>query len=262
MPQSRQVDGVFKHWEENRKRAVLYYFKIYGLLTLYFHNLMEIRRMAEETKVINLGFVNAFLVKTDDGYILIDTGVAQQWARLEKELLQAGCLPDKLKLVIITHGDMDHTGNCAELQQKYGARIAIHAGDLAMAKNGERVKRKGKSFLSQLFLWLGEQMGRDFKCFLPDLLLEDGQDLASYGFKAKVLHTPGHTKGSIAILTEAGELFSGDTLSNQSKPSTAMFIENGLELHNSLELLKQTKARIIYPGHGKPFPFETFLSLK
>ncbi len=74
--------------------------------------------MNEETQHIDLGFVNAYLVKAGEGFILIDTGVPQQWARLEAVLLAAGCLPDKLKLVIITHGDIDHTGNGARLQQK------------------------------------------------------------------------------------------------------------------------------------------------
>jgi glyoxylase-like metal-dependent hydrolase (beta-lactamase superfamily II) len=217
--------------------------------------------MTEETRVINLSFVNAFLVKTDDGFILIDTGVAQQWARLEKELLDAGCLPNKLKLVIITHGDFDHTGNCAELKQKYGAKIAMHQADLAMAKSGMRAKRHGKGFVSSLLLGLTGRMGGDFRTFEPDIFLEDGQRLDEYGFAAKVLHTPGHTKGSISILTDSGELFCGDTFGNYTKPASAPFIENDEELHKSIAILKGTNAHIIYAGHGKPFPFEATSSI-
>jgi hydroxyacylglutathione hydrolase len=217
--------------------------------------------MAEETHVINLGFVNAFLVKTDDGFILIDTGVAQRWARLEGELLRAGCLPNNLKLVIITHGDFDHTGNCAELQQKYGAKIAMHPDDLEMARNGARAKRHGKGLVSSLLLKLTERMGGDFRTFEPDILLENGQQLTQYGFAAKVLHTPGHTKGSISILTESGELFCGDTLGNYTKPASAPFIENDEELQKSIATLKGTNAHIIYAGHGKPFLFEAISSI-
>jgi len=50
------------------------------------------------------------------------------WETLENKLTTAGCLPGKLKLVIITHGDFDHTGNCAKLQQKYNCKIAMHKG--------------------------------------------------------------------------------------------------------------------------------------
>ena len=47
--------------------------------------------MNERIKIINLGFVNAFLVRVKDGFVLIDTGVAQQWKKLETELTSAGC---------------------------------------------------------------------------------------------------------------------------------------------------------------------------
>jgi len=217
--------------------------------------------MTEETRVINLSFVNAFLVKVNDGFILIDAGVAQQWTRLESELLQAGCLPDNLKLVIITHGDFDHTGNCAELKQKYGAKIAMHPADLEMATKGMRAKRHGKGFVSSLLLRLTGRMGGDFRTFEPDILLKDGQQLAEYGLAARVLYTPGHTKGSISILTESGELFCGDTLGNYTKPASAPFIENDEELQNSISILKATNAHIIYAGHGKPFPFEAISSI-
>ena len=217
--------------------------------------------MTEGTRLIDLGFVNVFLVKAGDGYLLIDTGIAQQWARLESELLQAGCLPANLKLVIVTHGDPDHAGNCAELQRKYGAKIAMHAGDVAMVKTGAPVKRRVKGILVKLFLWLAERMGGRFDCFEPDLLLEDGQGLAEYGLAAKVLHTPGHTKGSIAVLTDDGQLFVGDTLTNRNKPASASLIENEHELKDSLAILKRTNARVVYPGHGKPFSFDALVAI-
>jgi glyoxylase-like metal-dependent hydrolase (beta-lactamase superfamily II) len=224
------------------------------------HTFEGILKMTTETHVINLGFVNAFLINTGDSYILIDTGVAQQWARLEKELLEAGCLPNHLKLVIITHGDFDHTGNCAELKQKYKAKIAMHPADLEMARKGLRATRHGKGLVSNLLLKLTEHMGGDFRTFEPDILLEDGQRLDEYGFAAKILHTPGHTKGSISILTDSGELFCGDTFGNYTKPASAPFIENDRELQNSIAILKGTNARIVYSGHGRPFPFEAISS--
>ncbi len=60
-----------------------------------------------------LGSVNCYLVTTDDGYILIDTGGSNNRADLEKALFSAGCEPGHLTLIIITHGDFDHIGNAA-----------------------------------------------------------------------------------------------------------------------------------------------------
>ncbi len=217
--------------------------------------------MDENIQRIDLGFVNAYLIKVDDGFILIDTGIAMQRSRLENELIEAGCLPDHLKLVIATHGDFDHTGNCAGLQRKYHVKIAMHAGDANMVKTGVSIKRHAKSWITNLFMGLGQRMGGSFDRFQPDILLEDGQELAGYGLAARVIYTPGHTMGSIAILTGDGQLFCGDTVANRSKPASAPLIENDPELQASLKILKGLKARVVYPGHGKPFPFEELVSI-
>nr|MDO8075676.1 MBL fold metallo-hydrolase [Candidatus Freyarchaeota archaeon] len=73
-----------------------------------------------------LGTVNCYLIKTDTSYILIDTGCSNKRTELEKELESAGCKPGNLKLVVLTHGDFDHTGNAAYLREKFGTRIAMH----------------------------------------------------------------------------------------------------------------------------------------
>jgi hydroxyacylglutathione hydrolase len=220
--------------------------------------------MNTEPQVINLGFVNAFLIPAGDGYVLIDTGMDSQWDLLEKELLKVGCLPDKLKLVVITHGDMDHTGNCAKLQKKYQAKIAMHPGDRAMAETGARLVRKARSFKGKFFMSLHRltRAKTNFDTFTPDLLIADGQDLKGYGLAARILHTPGHTQGSIAVLTDQGGLFPGDTLSNSNKPDIGPFIQDDRELRNSLAKLKGLNARTVYPGHGKPFRFEALSGIE
>ncbi len=89
--------------------------------------------------------------------------------------------------------------------------------------------------------------------FKPDLYLEDGQELNKYGFNAIVLHIPGHTKGSIGILTENNDLISGDILRNYGKPAVSPQGEDLNKLNASLERLKRLKINKVYPGHGKPF---------
>lgn len=220
--------------------------------------------MGQETKRIDLGMVNAYLISRGDGFILIDTGLGLHWGQLEAELLKVGCLPDKLKLVVITHGDFDHTGNCAKLQKKYQAKIAMHAGDVDMAEKGTPLKRKIKSFRMRLFITLGRltRKRQPFEPFKPDIMLTDGQDLREYGLSCRIIHLPGHTKGSIAILTEAGELFAGDTVFNRNRPEAAPFIQDLKELRESLAKLKRQTAWTVYPGHGEPFPFEALSTIK
>ncbi len=64
-----------------------------------------------------LGSVNCYLVNAGLNYVLIDTGSSNQRAYLERELRSAGCKPGNLKLIVITHGDFDHTGNAAHLRR-------------------------------------------------------------------------------------------------------------------------------------------------
>ncbi len=214
----------------------------------------------EEIKTIDLGFVNAFLIKANDSFFLIDTGIAQQWNRLLSKMQLAGCSPDKLKLVIITHGDADHTGNCARLQQKYQAKIAMHTADSEIVKTGIPLQHKANTLTGKIMLSLTKMAERNSTLmkFQPDILLEDGDRLDQYGLNARVIHTPGHTNGSIAVLTDQGLLFAGDTLSNTRKPGIAPLFQNYQELKNSVEKLKQFDIKMIYPGHGKPFPSSKF----
>jgi glyoxylase-like metal-dependent hydrolase (beta-lactamase superfamily II) len=172
--------------------------------------------------------------------------------------MSAGCLPDKLRLIIITHGDFDHAGNCAKLQEEYKCKIAIHKDDSLMVEKGLFPKRKTRNLSSKVFSIIRKLFRRKFTFdkFKPDFYLTDGQELNEYGFNAKVVHIPGHTKGSIGILTDEGNFFAGDTFTNNKKPDIANYIENSQDLENSIARLKKMNLKMIYPGHGKPFEME------
>ena len=215
----------------------------------------------DDITIIQMSFVNAFLVKVNEGFVLIDTGLAMHWEKLESELLSAGCLPDKLKLVLITHGDFDHTGNCAKLQEKYKSKIAMHKEDSFMAEQGVFLKRKVRTLAAKIFFILRKLRRRKspFDKFKPDIFLTDGQNLKEYGFDATIIHIPGHTKGSIGIVTNDGILFAGDTFTNMRKPDIAIYIENSGDLKNSIARLKKLNIRTIYPGHGRPFEMESIV---
>jgi len=147
--------------------------------------------MPHEIKIINFGGINCYLVKTETGYILIDTGYPAKRTDLEKELLSAGCKPGNLKFVVLTHGDHDHAGNCAYLQDKYGTKIAMHADDSGMVERGDmdwNRKAKPDKFpiffrimsLMSFFFRLGE-----FNTFKPDIYVEDGQASPNMGSMLK-----------------------------------------------------------------------------
>lgn len=224
--------------------------------------------MSQEIQTIRLGTTNCYLVETDSGHILIDTGFPFQRSKLEEELEKMGCKPRSLKLVVITHGDIDHTGNCAYLCEKYGVRIAMHEGDTEMCMKDGMTRDRGEipaDFpLPLMVLWLAKGLmafalgqmrwRKPFDKFEPDLLLEEGQSLVEYGFDAKILYTPGHSKGSISVLTDNGDLICGDMFSNAWGRILKSTDEGGLER------LKELGVETFYPGHGKPFSMEQLVN--
>jgi glyoxylase-like metal-dependent hydrolase (beta-lactamase superfamily II) len=97
------------------------------------------------------------------------------------------------------------------------------------------------------------------RCFKPDILLNEGDDLSPYGLDAKIVHTPGHSLGSISILTAEGDFFCGDFLKNNGKPTTNSLVDDPAEMEASVLKLKGLNIKTVYPGHGKPFNIEEFL---
>jgi glyoxylase-like metal-dependent hydrolase (beta-lactamase superfamily II) len=224
---------------------------------------------------IDLDGVNSYLCKTAEGFVLIDTGghlsrdkqFVNRREKLENELKKAGCEPGSLKLVVLTHGDSDHTANAAYIREKYKAMIAMHAGDAEMAKapTPERMMenfrfrmlryRLMSPFVKKLVTRVIAKQLSDFECFDPDILLEDGSSLLGYGLDARVIHLPGHTDGSIGILLNDGSLISGDTYTCSGKLLPAPNAKDFAALDRSIGRLKGMNIKKIYPGHGEIYTY-------
>lgn len=221
--------------------------------------------MPQEIKTIRLplplklGNVNCYLIETDAGYVLIDTGGSNKRAALEKELESTGCQPGNLKLIVLTHGDFDHTGNAAYLRHKLGPQIAMHPEDSSMVERGDMfLNRKRPNILVRKLVPILSGFGKAER-FTPDLYLDEGHAFSAYGFDARVICIPGHSRGSIGILTAGGDLFCGDLFENTDKPVLNSLMDDPAAAHASLERLKNFEINIVYPGHGEPFPMELFI---
>lgn len=213
--------------------------------------------MSLEVTTINLGGVNCYLLQSDQGFVLIDTGFQTQRSKLEQKLDEAGCKPGSLKLILLTHGDIDHVGNCAYLQEKYGAPAAIHAQDAPMVEQGNMgANRKTKpdklSLVFKIMMVFTRRLAEKhpFKKFKPDLTVDEGFDLGKYGLAAKILNLPGHSKGSIGVLTDNGDLFCGDMYYNMPG---FRFVDDMKDHQASVKKLDSLSIKKVYPGHGKPF---------
>jgi len=211
------------------------------------------------TLPFRMGSVNCYLLQGDSGYLLIDCGSSSCRKELLRELESAGCKPPLLRLIVLTHGDFDHTGNAAYLRQAFGAKIAMHRDDAGMAETGDMfVNRKQPNIILRKLIPFFTGFGKAER-FTPDLLLEDGDDLSPYRFDARVLSIPGHSRGSLGILTVAGELFCGDLLTNTDKPSLNSLIDDPVAAQASLHRLRSMDVKTVYPGHGTPFPMQVMM---
>jgi len=203
--------------------------------------------------------VNCYLVRTGDGFILIDTGMTNKRGAIEKQLESVGCQPGNLTLIVLTHGDFDHCGNAAYLEKKFGTQIAMHKDDSGMVERGDMLWNRNKqNILIRIIFKLFFRLRKSDR-FKPDLYIDEGYDFLGHGFDAKVLHIPGHSQGSIGILTARGDLFCGDLLANVAKPEIWSIIDDAVAAHASVEKLKRLQINTVYPGHGQPFPMELFM---
>jgi hydroxyacylglutathione hydrolase len=209
---------------------------------------------------------NCYLLSKGRNFVLLDTGLRSMREQVLQELEKAGCRAGDLKLIIITHGDFDHTGNAAFLRAKYSTKIAMHNNDAGMVENADlRWNRKippdrftlvGKLRVMLRVVRAALKLEQEFQKFRPDLAFEDGQSLSEYGIDARVLRLPGHSSGSIAVLTGSGDLICGDLLFNIRKPGPPFLIDDMIAYRASIDKIKKLDIRQIYPGHGNSFPKE------
>lgn len=202
--------------------------------------------------------VNCYLVRLEDGFVLIDTARRGQRARVENALDRAGCRPGNLHLIVLTHGDFDHCGNAAYLRQKFSTRIAMHRDDLGMVEKGDMFwnRKQPNPFMKRIFDLFISLSPADR--FTPDLWLKEGDELSAHGLDARVIELPGHSKGNIGILTADGDLFCGDLLGNLGKPAIWSLVDDAVVMAASVEKLKDLPIETVYPGHGQSFPMAAF----
>ncbi|MEM2914389.1 MAG: MBL fold metallo-hydrolase, partial [Candidatus Bathyarchaeia archaeon] len=146
----------------------------------------------------------------------------------------------KIKYIVNTHGHMDHVSGNAKLKQVTGADILIHENDALMLSDPQ------KNFSKMLGLTVTSPSA--------DRLLQDGDAIEVGQLKFEVIHTPGHSSGSISLYCKAeGVVFTGDTLFAGSIGRTDLLGSSFRDIMSSLKgkLMKLPDSTVVYPGHGE-----------
>ena len=145
----------------------------------------------------------------------------------------------KLKYILLTHGHFDHVSGVKALKDACGGQIVIHPEDAACLTDP---KKSLNSYVKYAVLEPAP----------ADILIEEGSELSLGSHKITVMHTPGHTPGSVCYLTE-NHMFCGDTLFRLSMGRTDLPGGSTLTLFASLERIGRMEGVYeIFPGHGEP----------
>ena len=200
-------------------------------------------------KRVPCGDVNCHLIQGEQGAILVDTGRSGYG-----EKLLPLCQRWDVRLIVLTHGHLDHTQNAAFLSQRLGVPIAMHRADRELLTDNDRQPLQAHRPLGKLIRNLSRKGFRDtlLPPFQPDLFLEEGDELSHFGVNARVVALPGHTAGSIGLQTEDGALLVGDALVHLFSVSPALVYADRRQMEESMEKIRSLRPTALYFGHGRP----------
>lgn len=201
-----------------------------------------------QIKTISCGRGNAYLLGGPDGAILLDTGMEKY-----RERVLNACEGSTVKLILLTHGHCDHCQNARWLAERLGCPVGIGAADVPLIQAGEKRRVQGSGVWGRIYAAASNRVIQTeaIPPVEPQVLLTDGMSLSSFGVKGKVVALPGHTKGSMGVLLETGELFVGDAMQNLGRPAASWCWEDRADMEASTAVIRRLNASAVYFGHGK-----------
>jgi glyoxylase-like metal-dependent hydrolase (beta-lactamase superfamily II) len=206
---------------------------------------VKIRTINENViQLTRLRFVNAYLVREEDGFTLVDTGLGGAASALLAIARRSGA---EVRRIALTHGHQDHAGSLDALRKRLGAEVEISMSDLdARECAGEHViegKRRGS--------WAKLETK-------PDVRLTGGERIGSL----EVIPSPGHTPGHLAFIDVRDRtLFAGDTFTTywrteipnraaQPFPLAAMGTQDRARIVDAARALRALDPSVLLVGHG------------
>jgi glyoxylase-like metal-dependent hydrolase (beta-lactamase superfamily II) len=222
-------------------------------------------------EIINIGnmILNTFIVKINGINIQIDTGYPDTFQNYKKKLGKNSISIHSIDYIVLTHAHDDHAGFINEMMKETNATIVLHEKAIERLKIGHNLWIGGCSGMLALFFVKAMSLLGKGKHLYPivdikiNSIVFNGkkQPLIEKGLPVKILELPGHTEDSIGIVVNNEVLFCGDAAMNgfPSINRNIIWIESLEQYKSSWKTMIQEEVKMIYPGHGNPFPKEDLI---
>ncbi len=181
---------------------------------------------------------NSYLVQTDSGWLMVDTGWPDTFAQLLQMLNQNNISINEVNYLVITHFHPDHAGLVQNLKD-LGTTLLLHQYQVP--------------YISKLNLLFKKNPKAYFKDITPNnnMVLTEAESrefLHSIGLEGEIISTPGHSDDSVSLVLDNNCAFIGDL------PSLNLLeAYNDMVLDDSWEVIKKYQVKTIYPGHGDAY---------
>ena len=193
---------------------------------------------------------NSYLIEESEGLTLVDAGMQADGKRiLEFITSKLNRKPSELKTIVITHGHVDHIRGLAAVKAATGAKVAVHEADADFVSGKKRYPSPGGAMRLAFLM-----MSPFFRTTPvdPDVKLKEGDTVG----RLAVLHTPGHTPGSISLYDrEDRVMFVGDTarfIKGKLEGPPPRFTQSMDQARASISKLASLDFEVMLSGHGEP----------
>ncbi|MFF1512197.1 MBL fold metallo-hydrolase [Streptomyces sp. NPDC058326] len=217
---------------------------------------MELLPVTPRLHLLDFSIGQAYLWRDEEELTLIDAGWTGTAAGTAAAIRAAGLDPGRLRRIVLTHCHRDHVGSAQELADRHGAEILAHRLDAPVIR-GEAPVPEPDLLDWEVPLFENGLTVPDAPPTRVDREVEDGEELG-FGDGARVVHTPGHTPGSLAVhLPRHGVLFTGDTVASVQGVTFGVFhVDRALALESMRRLAKLAPS-VLCCGHGAPVTADT-----
>jgi len=196
--------------------------------------------------VLSLGVdSNIYVIRSDEGLLVIDTGLGFSTALVFKMMMSSGLDPRTVRYIVNTHCHIDHIGGNQDfINLAEDVKVLVHELDAEYMIKGDVNAIEPTGLLKY-----------NIKPFKVDIKLKDGDKIEFGDYEFRVIHTPGHSPGCICLYDEEYKvLISGDTVFLEGFGRYDFPYSSFKDLVKSIEKLSQLDVKALLPGHG---PFTT-----